>query len=119
VFKDMLDGDVFKYYVDGAWTPTTSGKSVGIINPSTLKPLFKIAGDVAPASACFLSFFGCSSHVSDLHGNSARLNHVKSCTQFSGSKSCIANQRILSVQWFESTSICNKGLEDRSNQTLE
>ncbi|CAM6079290.1 unnamed protein product [Sphagnum tenellum] len=43
VFKDLLDGDVFKYYVDGAWTPTTSGKSVGIINPSTLKPLFKIS----------------------------------------------------------------------------
>lgn len=76
VFKDLLDGDVFKYYVDGAWTPTTSGKSVGIINPSTLKSLFKISGDVAPAIACFLSFFGCCSHVSDLHGNSARLNHV-------------------------------------------
>lgn len=76
VFKDLLDGDVFNYYVDGAWTPTTSGKSVGIINPSTLKSLFKISGDVAPAIACFLSFFRCCSHLSDLHGNSARLNHV-------------------------------------------
>lgn len=44
IFKDMVDGDTYKYYHEGEWKVSTSGKSVGIINPSTLKPLFKVQG---------------------------------------------------------------------------
>nr|CAN63539.1 hypothetical protein VITISV_016625 [Vitis vinifera] len=37
VFAEILDGDVFKYYTDGAWKTSSSGKSVPIINPTTRK----------------------------------------------------------------------------------
>jgi glyceraldehyde-3-phosphate dehydrogenase (NADP+) len=42
IFKEIIDGDVYKYYVDGEWKVSTSGKSVGIINPSNLKPTYKV-----------------------------------------------------------------------------
>ena len=44
IFKEIIDGDVYKYYVDGEWKVSTSGKSVGIINPSNLKPTYKVQG---------------------------------------------------------------------------
>jgi glyceraldehyde-3-phosphate dehydrogenase (NADP+) len=43
-FKEILDGDVFKYYADGEWKVSSSGKSVGIVNPSTLKTQYKVQG---------------------------------------------------------------------------
>ncbi|CAK9199166.1 unnamed protein product [Sphagnum jensenii] len=42
VFKEILDCDTFKYYVDGEWRRSCSGHSVTINNPSTRKPLFKV-----------------------------------------------------------------------------
>lgn len=44
VFKEILDCDTFKYYVDGEWRRSCSGHSVTINNPSTRKPLFKVQG---------------------------------------------------------------------------
>lgn len=44
VFKDILDGDVFKYYGDGEWKRSSSGQSVSISNPATRKPLFRVQG---------------------------------------------------------------------------
>lgn len=44
IFKEIIDGDVYKYYVDGEWKVSASGKSVGIINPSNLKPTYKVQG---------------------------------------------------------------------------
>jgi glyceraldehyde-3-phosphate dehydrogenase (NADP+) len=43
-FKEILDGDVFKYYADGEWKVSSSGKAVGIVNPSTLKTQYKVQG---------------------------------------------------------------------------
>ncbi len=44
VFKELLDCDTFKYYVDGEWRRSCSGHSVTINNPATRKPLFKVQG---------------------------------------------------------------------------
>jgi hypothetical protein len=45
VFNEILAGeDTFKFYTDGEWKTSTSGKTVNIINPSTLKPVFKVQG---------------------------------------------------------------------------
>lgn len=45
VFNEILAGDdTFKFYMDGEWKTSTSGKTVNIINPSTLKPVFKVQG---------------------------------------------------------------------------
>jgi glyceraldehyde-3-phosphate dehydrogenase (NADP+) len=41
-FAEILDAETFKYYADGEWKVSTSGKSVGIINPSTLKTQYKV-----------------------------------------------------------------------------
>lgn len=44
LFGEILDGDVFKYYSDGEWKKSSSGKSVSIINPTTRKPQYKVQG---------------------------------------------------------------------------
>lgn len=44
VFAEILDGDVFKYYTDGAWKTSSSGKSVPIINPTTRSTQYKVQG---------------------------------------------------------------------------
>ncbi|PPD75695.1 hypothetical protein GOBAR_DD27383 [Gossypium barbadense] len=46
VFSDILDGDVYKYYADGEWKKSSSGKTVAIINPSTRKTQYKVQGTV-------------------------------------------------------------------------
>lgn len=43
-YESILDNDVFKYYADGEWKVSSSGKSVGITNPSTLKVQYKVQG---------------------------------------------------------------------------
>jgi len=43
-FGEIIDGDVFKYYAQGHWNKSPSGKSVPIINPSTRKTQFKVQG---------------------------------------------------------------------------
>ncbi|KAG1326587.1 NADP-dependent glyceraldehyde-3-phosphate dehydrogenase [Cocos nucifera] len=35
VFEEIIDGDVYKYYMDGEWRKSASGKSVSVINPTT------------------------------------------------------------------------------------
>ncbi|GKE67112.1 hypothetical protein Tco_1521273, partial [Tanacetum coccineum] len=42
VFEDIIDGEVFKYYTDGEWKKSASGKSVAIINPSTRTTQYKV-----------------------------------------------------------------------------
>ncbi|KAL2502492.1 NADP-dependent glyceraldehyde-3-phosphate dehydrogenase [Forsythia ovata] len=42
VFGEIIDGDVFKYYADGEWKKSSSGKSVSIINPTTRKVQYKV-----------------------------------------------------------------------------
>lgn len=44
VFSDIIDGDVYKYYSEGEWKKSSSGKSVAIINPSTRKTQYKVQG---------------------------------------------------------------------------
>ena len=34
----------FKYYIDGQWKESKSGKSQAITNPSTLQPEFTVQG---------------------------------------------------------------------------
>ncbi|KAL0285574.1 UNVERIFIED_CONTAM: NADP-dependent glyceraldehyde-3-phosphate dehydrogenase [Sesamum calycinum] len=42
VFGEIIDGDVFKYYADGEWKKSSSGKAVSIINPTTRKTQYKV-----------------------------------------------------------------------------
>ncbi|KVH40997.1 Aldehyde dehydrogenase, conserved site-containing protein [Cynara cardunculus var. scolymus] len=42
VFEDIIEGDVFKYYTDGEWKKSASGKSVAIINPTTRTTQYKV-----------------------------------------------------------------------------
>lgn len=44
LFAEILDGDVYKYYADGEWKKSASGKSVAIINPTTRKTQYKVQG---------------------------------------------------------------------------
>nr|CAD1825668.1 unnamed protein product [Ananas comosus var. bracteatus] len=41
-FDEIVDGEVFKYYADGEWRKSNSGKSVSIINPTTRKVQYKV-----------------------------------------------------------------------------
>nr|XP_024400373.1 NADP-dependent glyceraldehyde-3-phosphate dehydrogenase-like isoform X2 [Physcomitrium patens] len=41
-FKELLDGDTYKFYSNGEWQVSTSGKSIGVLNPTTLKLQFKV-----------------------------------------------------------------------------
>lgn len=45
MFSEILDGDVYKYYAEGEWKRSSSGKSVAIINPTTRKTQYKVQGD--------------------------------------------------------------------------
>ncbi|CAO2163227.1 unnamed protein product [Urochloa humidicola] len=42
VFAEILDGEVYKYYTDGEWRVSGSGKSVAIVNPTTRKTQYKV-----------------------------------------------------------------------------
>lgn len=44
LFAEITDGDVFKYYADGEWKKSSSGKSVAIVNPTTRKTQYKVQG---------------------------------------------------------------------------
>lgn len=46
LFAEILDGEhVYKYYADGGWKKSTSGKTVAIINPTTRMTQYKVQGD--------------------------------------------------------------------------
>ncbi|KAL9377000.1 hypothetical protein Peur_031120 [Populus x canadensis] len=42
VFSEILDGDAYKYYSDGEWKKSSSGKAVAIVNPTTRKTQYKV-----------------------------------------------------------------------------
>ncbi|KAK9149814.1 hypothetical protein Scep_008571 [Stephania cephalantha] len=42
VFAEIIDEEVFKYYSEGEWMKSSSGKSVAIINPTTRKTQYKV-----------------------------------------------------------------------------
>ncbi|CAD5319370.1 unnamed protein product [Arabidopsis thaliana] len=42
LFAEILDGEVYKYYADGEWKTSSSGKSVAIMNPATRKTQYKV-----------------------------------------------------------------------------
>ncbi|KAG5401415.1 hypothetical protein IGI04_016022 [Brassica rapa subsp. trilocularis] len=42
IFTEILDGEVYKYYSDGEWRTSSSGKSVAIVNPATRKTQYKV-----------------------------------------------------------------------------
>lgn len=45
VFTDLVAGeDTFKFYAEGKWQISTSGKTVNVINPSTRKTQYKVQG---------------------------------------------------------------------------
>ena len=46
MFSEILDGDVYKYYSDGEWKKSSSGKTVAIVNPTTRKTQYKVQGIV-------------------------------------------------------------------------
>jgi glyceraldehyde-3-phosphate dehydrogenase (NADP+) len=45
VFAEIIEGDVYRYYSDGEWKKSASGKTVPIINPTTRKTHFKVQGN--------------------------------------------------------------------------
>uniref|UniRef100_A0A9I9CJ89 NADP-dependent glyceraldehyde-3-phosphate dehydrogenase n=1 Tax=Cucumis melo TaxID=3656 RepID=A0A9I9CJ89_CUCME len=42
VFAEIFDGEVYKYYSQGEWKKSSSGKSVAIINPTTRKTQYRV-----------------------------------------------------------------------------
>jgi glyceraldehyde-3-phosphate dehydrogenase (NADP+) len=46
MFSEILDGDLYKYYSDGEWKKSSSGKTVSIVNPTTRKTQYKVQGIV-------------------------------------------------------------------------
>ncbi|VAH44336.1 unnamed protein product [Triticum turgidum subsp. durum] len=42
VFADVLDGEVYKYYADGEWRASASGKTVAIVNPTTRQTQYRV-----------------------------------------------------------------------------
>lgn len=55
VFVEILDGEnnVFKYYSEGEWKKSASGKSVAIVNPTTRKTQYKVQGVYISRSMLF------------------------------------------------------------------
>eukprot|EP00270_Netrium_digitus_P008586 TRINITY_DN2578_c0_g1_i1.p1 TRINITY_DN2578_c0_g1~~TRINITY_DN2578_c0_g1_i1.p1 ORF type:complete len:506 (+),score=143.39 TRINITY_DN2578_c0_g1_i1:218-1735(+) len=41
-FADIKDGEVYKYFADGVWKISSSGKIVNILNPSTREVAYKV-----------------------------------------------------------------------------
>ncbi|CAM8966384.1 unnamed protein product [Rhodiola kirilowii] len=42
IFAEIIDGDVYKYYSEGEWKKSSSGKTVSIVNPTTRKTQYKV-----------------------------------------------------------------------------
>jgi hypothetical protein len=57
-FSDILDGEVYKYYADGEWRASASGKAVAIVNPTTRQTQYRVQGAaLAPHSSCSFLLF--------------------------------------------------------------
>ncbi|XVE53672.1 hypothetical protein DITRI_Ditri03aG0021500 [Diplodiscus trichospermus] len=54
VFAEILGGDVYRYYVDGEWKESSSGKTIAIINPTTRKTQYKKRTKVLHKAATIL-----------------------------------------------------------------
>ena len=52
-YDECLDASsgVYRFFQDGAWKTSSSGKTVKIINPSTNQPVFSVQGAPAPPAA--------------------------------------------------------------------
>jgi len=46
IFAEIIEEEVFRYYADGEWKTSSSGKSVPIINPTTRKTQYRVQGQV-------------------------------------------------------------------------
>nr|AAM00227.1 glyceraldehyde-3-phosphate dehydrogenase [Oryza sativa] len=42
VFAEILEGEVYRYYADGEWRVSASGKSVAIVNPTTRLTQYRV-----------------------------------------------------------------------------
>lgn len=60
LFAEILEGEDYKYYSDGEWKISSSGKSVAIVNPTTRKTQYKVQGtslNFSNALLCLIFFF--------------------------------------------------------------
>lgn len=57
LFTEILDGEAYKYYSDGEWKKSSSGKLVPIINPTTRKVHYKVQGDYLSLFFSLLTMF--------------------------------------------------------------
>jgi hypothetical protein len=47
-YKDIVaSSGAYKYYVNGEWKESTSGKTVPILNPSTNQAVYQVQGETA------------------------------------------------------------------------
>lgn len=72
LFTEILDGEAYKYYSDGEWKKSSSGKLVPIINPTTRKVHYKVQGDYS-----FSFLFPLFNHDHDFlyFGSCCKLNY--------------------------------------------
>lgn len=57
LFTEILDGEAYKYYSDGEWKKSSSGKLVPIINPTTRKVHYKVQGDYSFSLTMFMILY--------------------------------------------------------------
>ena len=48
----VASNGVYKYYVNGEWKETSSNRTVGVTNPSTLKKDFQVQGEQRQEYLC-------------------------------------------------------------------
>ena len=76
-FAEILDGEVYKYYAEGEWRASGSGKSVPIVNPTTRKTQYRVQGAGSRLCLCSPPLF--SSHASSGSKNLGELVLVLCC----------------------------------------
>jgi hypothetical protein len=52
VFAEILEGEVYRYYADGEWRVSASGKSVAIVNPTTRLTQYRVQGGFRLHACC-------------------------------------------------------------------
>ncbi len=49
-YADIVSSSgLYKYFVDGEWKESASGKTVNVINPTTQKPEYQVQGAHSPS----------------------------------------------------------------------
>lgn len=107
VFAEIKDGDgVFRYYSDGEWKASASGKSVPIINPTTRSTHFHVQGTASELQRFFcrfslkhqlltssagLNFFGWFPDSNSLYTRGGEQDHriSKACAEVMGQDSTV------------------------------